>query len=254
MSAGRVVAIARQDLRVLRTDILPVTVLIAMPFLLIPFLLPAFGEALRVEGVVGANGAEQAVPGMAVTFGYFLVGNVSFSFFREHGWNTWDRLRASSAGTAEILLGKAIVPLLQAGAQFVALFVLGGFLVGLHVRGSWLALVAVGACFSLYLIGTGLVITALCRTFVQANAIVNVTALVLAGLAGAIVPFGLLPVWAQGLAPAIPSYWAMQGYERAILDRGSVLGPVAALLGFSLFFAVVAAVRFRFEESKVGFV
>lgn len=254
MNAGRVLAIARQDLRVLRTDVLPVTVLIAMPFLLMPFLLPAFGAALRVEGVAGANGAEQAVPGMAVTFGYFLVANVSFGFFREHGWSTWERLRASPAGTPEILLGKTAVPLLQAAAQFVALFVLGGFLVGLHVRGSWLELAAVGTCFSLYLIATGMVVTALCQTFMQANVIVNVTALVLAGLAGAIVPFGLLPAWAQALAPAIPSYWAMQGYERAILGRGGVLVPVAVLLAFSLLFALVAAVRFRLDETKVGFV
>ncbi len=254
MNAARAIAIARQDLRLLRTDVLPVTVLIAMPFLLMPFLLPAFDEALRVEGMAGANGAEQAVPGMAVTFGYFLVAIVSFGFFREHGWNTWERLRASPAGTPEILLGKTVVPLLQAAAQFVALFVLGGFLVDLHIHGSWLALMAIGTCFSLCLIGAGLVITALCQTFLQANAIVNVTALVLAGLAGAIVPFGLLPPWAQALAPAIPSYWAMRGYERAILGHGSVLGPVVVLLAFSLLFALAAAFRLHLDETKVGFV
>lgn len=255
MNIGRVAAIARQDLRLLRTDLMPVTVLIVMPFLLMPFLLPAYDEALRVGGLPQASGAEQAVPGMTVTFGFFLAGNVSFGFFREHAWKTWERLRASPASAAEILLGKMVTPLLQAAVQFVVLFVLGGFLMGLQVRGSWFALIAVGGCFSLCLVTTGLALTALCRTFLQANTVVNILGLVLAGLAGAIVPANLLPEWAQEIGPAIPSYWAMQGYERAILGQGgSVLVPVLALLAFSLLPAAVALAKFRFDETKVGFV
>jgi ABC-2 type transport system permease protein len=254
MSVGRVIAIARQDLRILRTDLMPVMVLVVMPLLLMPFLLPAFGEALRVGGLTTANGAEQAVPGMAVTFGFFLVANVCFGFYREHTWHTWERLRASPAGSAEILLGKMVAPLLQAAVQFVVLFGLGGYLMHLHVRGSWPALVAVGGSFSLYLVTTGLAVTALCRTFLQANAIVNITALVLAGFAGAIVPSSLLPPWAQDIAPAIPSYWAMQGYQRAILgEGGGVLVPVSILLAFSAALALVALAKFRFDETKVGF-
>lgn len=255
MSARRVIAIARQDLRLLRRDLLPVTVLVAMPLLLAPFLLPAFDKALRVEGLGPASGAEQAIPGMAVTFAFFLVATVSFGFFREHAWNTWERLRASPASTADIVVGKTLVPLLQAATQFVALFVLGGFLMGLHVRGSWLGLIAVCIAFSLYLIASGLAVTALCRTVFQATAIVNVSALVLAGLAGAIVPLGLMPAWARDIAPAIPSYWAMQGYRRAISGQGgSVVLSVAILLAFALALALVAAVRFRSDEAKVGFV
>ena len=254
MRGTRILAIARQDLRVLRTDLMPVVALVVMPLLLTPFLLPAFDEALRVDGRPAATGAEQAVPGMAVTFGFFLVGNVCFGFFREHAWSTWERLRASAAGAPEILLGKMVVPLFEAAVEFVILFVVGGFLMGLHVHGSWLALMAVGGCFSLYLVATGLAVTALCGTFLQANVIVNITGLVLAGLAGAIVPSSLLPEWAQVIAPAVPGYWAMQGYEHAILGQGSILVPVLVLLAFALVFALIASVRFRIDETKVGFV
>src|SRR6185295_6561976 len=97
MSLVRVAAIAKRDLKVLRTDFFPVTVLIVLPFVLMPFLQPAFKLALSVEGHHGATGAEQVIPGMAVTFGFFLVGNLSLGFYREHGWNTWERLRASPA-------------------------------------------------------------------------------------------------------------------------------------------------------------
>jgi ABC-2 type transport system permease protein len=253
MSLERIAAIARLDLKVLRTDSMPAIMLILMPLLLMPFLKPAFDVALHIEGHRGATGAEQVVPGMAVTFGFFLVGNVSLGFYREHAWRTWDRLRASPAGTVEILVGKMVSPLLQAITQFAVLFGLGGLLMGLHVQGSWLALCAVGASFGVYLVTTGLAITALCRTVLQANAIVNLGTLLLAGLAGALVPYSLLPGWAQDLSPVVPSYWAMQGYKAAIFGEGAaVLEPILLLLGFSVVSALVASTRLRFDETKVG--
>ena len=55
----------------------------------------AFAPAMAQLGVPNANGSEQVVPVTAVTFSFFLVGNVGFVIFREHGWHTWVRLRAS---------------------------------------------------------------------------------------------------------------------------------------------------------------
>lgn len=253
MNLGRIAAIARQDLKILRTDPMPAMLLIVMPLILMPFLQPAFKLALHVEGHHGATGAEQVVPGMAVTFGFFLVWNVSLGFYREHAWNTWERLRASPAGTGEILIGKIVTPLLQVVAQFGLLFGLAGLLMGLHVKGSWLALCAVAGVFGLYLVTTGLAVTALCRTSMQANAVANIGALLLAGLAGALVPYSLLPNWAQDIAPAVPSYWAMQGYKHAIFGEGTtVVEPILILFGFSILSALIASVRFRFDEAKVG--
>lgn len=254
MNSRRIAAIAKRDLKALRTDFFPVMLLIVMPFVLMPFLQPAFKLALTVEGLHEATGAEQVIPGMAVTFGFFLVGNVSLGFYREHGWNTWERLRASRAETSEILIGKMVAPLLQAVAQFVLLFGLGGFLMGLHVKGSLLALCAVAAAFALFLVTTGLAVTALCRSFIQANAVVNIGTLLLAGFAGALVPYTLLPGWAQDISPVVPSYWAMQGYKHAIIGEGaSVTEPILFLLGFALLSAVVASWRFRLDDTKVGF-
>src|SRR5437763_17171855 len=103
---ARSAAVGRQELRVLRSDPTPVIVLVAMPLVLMAFIKPAFRSALVTSGHPQANGAEQAVPGMAVLFAFFLIGFVSFAFFRDHGWTTWDRLRASRARPAEIMIGK----------------------------------------------------------------------------------------------------------------------------------------------------
>jgi len=255
MSVRRITAIVWQDLKILRADPMPAIMLIAMPLLLMPFLKSAFDVVLHVEGHRRATGAEQVVPGMAVTFGFFLVGNVSLGFYREHAWRTWERLRASAAGPGEILAGKMITPLLQAIAQFGVVFGLGGLLMGLHVHGSWVALCAVATAFSLYLVTTGLAVTALCRTVLQANAIVNIGTLLLAGLAGALVPYSLLPVWARDVAPIVPSYWAMQGYKHAIFGGGtSVVEPILLLVGFSVLSVAVVVARFRLDDEKVGLV
>lgn len=252
MSLRRISAIARHDLRILRSDPMAVVPLIVLPLVVMPFLRPAFRAALHLAGLHRANGAEQVIPGMAVTFGFFLVMNTSSSFFREHAWKTWDRLRASPAGTTEILLGKMVTPLVEVTLQFVLLFGLAGLLMGLHVRGSWLALCAVGCAFALFLVTTGIAVTGVCRTYMQANAAVTAGALVMAGFAGALVPYSLLPSWAQTIAPLVPSYWAMQGYKQAIFGGNAILVPILVLLAFSLLAAGVALSRFRLDESKIG--
>jgi ABC-2 type transport system permease protein len=248
----RSIAIARQDWRILRRDPFPVIVPVVLPLLLIPFVTPAFRLGFVAEHVGHTAGAEQAVPAMDVTFAFFLVGNSSMGFFREHAWRTWDRLRASPANNYEIVLGKIVVPLSQAMGQFSLLFGIGVLCLGLTVRGSWGWLVAVGMAYSLYLVAMGLAVIALCKTYMQANAITNVGALLIAGLGGALVPHAFLPSWAQVLSPAVPSYWAMSGYRQAILGHGTPLVGVGVLLVFAAVCLVFAALRFRLDDTKIA--
>jgi ABC-2 type transport system permease protein len=252
MIPKRSVAIARQDWRILRRDPFPVIVPIVLPLLVIPFVEPAFRLGFVAEHMRHTAGADQAVPAMDVTFAFFLVGNSSMGFFREHAWRTWDRLRASPASNYEIVLGKIAVPLLQAVGQFALLFGLGVLCLGLTVRGSWGLLVAVGAAYSLYLVAMGLAVVALCKTYMQANAITTVGALFIAGLGGALVPHAFLPSWARALSPAVPSYWTMSGYREAILGYGHPLVSVAVLLASATVCLVFAALRFRLDDTKIA--
>jgi ABC-2 type transport system permease protein len=253
MLLTRSLAIARNDVRIMTHDYFPVVLLVVMPLVGMIFMKSAFRSTVIAEGVPHANGAEQAVPGMAVTFGFMLVSYVGFGFFREHSWNTWDRLRASPASTLEITAGKVASSLLLAAIQFALLFGVGGVLLGLHVRGSWLAIMAVAVAFSLFLVATGLAITAVCRSVMQANAFAYIGMVLFSCLAGALVPESTLPSWAKTISPAIPSYWAMRGYRDAILGHASVVLPVVVLLGFAVCLAVLATMRLRFDETKIGF-
>jgi ABC-2 type transport system permease protein len=255
MSRRRSGAIIRNDLRILRSDPAFLIVMIAMPLIVMGFIKPAFRSALVFEGAAGANGAEQVVPGTAVLFGLFLVGNLGFAVFREHGWNTWERLRASSATTGDIMLGKAVTPLLSLLVQQAVLIGIGGLLFDLHLRGSWVGMALVALAFGLSLVGLGFLLLAVCRTVMQLNALTNIGTMVLGGLGGAITPITSLPDWARAIAPAVPSYWAMRGYRTVILDGGGVadvLVPVAVLLAFGIGYALIAAFRFRMEDTKLS--
>lgn len=253
VSGVRVRAIARQDLQILRRDPFFVIVMTLMPLLLMGFLNPGMGGALERSGLPGVGGAAQVVPGMSIVFAFFSVANLGYGMFREHGWNTWDRLRSTPAGTADIMMGKALVPVGVLAVQLCVFFLAGGAITRLEVRGSLLALAVVAAVTELTVVCLGLLLVAVCRNIMQLNAFANLGSIVFAGLGGALAPVGVLPGWVRVLARATPGYWSMEGFRAVIIfGRGlaGVLVPVLVLVLFSAGFAVLAWRRFRVEESK----
>ena len=256
MSLWRSWAVARHDLRILRSDPVFLVVMTVMPLIVMAFIKPAFGTSISMGAEPGIDtGAEHAVPGVTVMFAFFLVGNVGFGVFREHGWNTWERLRASRASPTEVMAGKVVVPLLTLALQLAVLIGLGGVLFGLRVRGSLVAMAAVAAAFAVCLVCLGLLLLATARSIMQLNAVSNLGTMLFAGLGGAIAPISALPDWARAVAPATPSYWAMRGFRSVIAGGGlaDIALPVAVLGLFSAGFAILAAIRFRFDEVKVSF-
>ncbi|QXJ25689.1 ABC transporter permease [Actinomadura graeca] len=254
-SLGRIASLVRHDLRLQLRDPAPLLVRSAMPLLLMGFMQPLFRAALRADQVENATGAEQAVPGMAVMFTFFLVNLVGFAVFREHGWRTWNRLRASLARPCEIIAGRIVVPLCVAVLQLTVVFLAGGLLYDLRIAGSWPALVLVGAALALCVVMFGMALVSVCRTVSQMAVFANLAALVFAGLGGALTPLSALPGWARPVAPGVPSYWAMRGFTDVVIDGGgvgAVVLPVVVLLGFSAGFAAVTLLFFRFEHQKVS--
>ena len=255
-STGRVLALARHDLRVLRRDPVFLLVFTLMPLAFMAFTRDAFGAALSAANPgMDLNGAEQVVPGATVIFSGFLVGNLGFGVFREHGWNTWDRLRASTLTTPELLAGKAVAPVVSLLLQLTVMLGGGALLFDLHVRGDVSALLAVAVALIAMEVALGFMLLSVCRSVLQLNAVTNVGAMVLGGLGGAVTPVESLPGWAQAVAPFTPAYWAMQGFTDVIVDGAGLaqLGtPLLVLGGFTLAFVVVAALRFRVEDSKLS--
>ena len=255
MSFRRSLAVARHEFRVLRRDLAFFVMFLAMPLLLMAFLTPSSKAIYQVRGGDASQGVAQAVPGISVFFSLFLMNNVAVIFFREHSWNTWERLRASWARPAEIMLGKAITPFVHSLVQLAVLFVAGGILFGLEINGSYPGLVLVAVAFSCFLVAAGFALVALCRTLTQVNLLNNVGSFLLAGLGGAVAPLEVLPGWARAVAPISPGYWAMRGFRAVIVGRGGVgdvVVPVGVLLAIAAGLLLIAAARFRVEDAKVG--
>src|SRR3954454_23308431 len=104
-------AIVRHELRILLREPMPLVILTLMPLVLMALFKPVF-----------ETGAAQSVPGMVVLFGFFLVGQVGYVFFREHVWGRWQRLRATGHSPPQLRPGKVVVPLATSAVQFAILF------------------------------------------------------------------------------------------------------------------------------------
>lgn len=251
----RVWAETVHETRLLLRDPAPIVVAVAMPLLLIPFLQPMFHLFLAASGHSTVSGAALAVPGTAVMFSFFLAGFAGFSFFHEHEWGTWPRLRASSGSPLALVVGKLVPWLVTTLLQLGILFVVGRLLFGLQIRGSLVALVVVSAFVGLTVVSVTIAAVAVCSTVQQLNTVTSLGAILLGGLGGALTPTRLLPTWARWAGKGLPSTWAIQAFRSVVVDGGglaNVLGACAVLLAWSVGLCLLAAATFDYQDTKVS--
>src|SRR5205085_11083906 len=98
----------------------------------------------------------------------------------------------------------------------------------------------------------GLLIAALGKTPNAARGASVFATLLMVMLGGAWVPTFIFPAWLQRITVAVPTRWAVDGFD-AMTWRGlgldAAIMPILVLLGFSLAFAAIAIARFRWEEA-----
>ena len=251
----RSLAIMENDLALVRLDPLLWVILIATPVIVMAFEKPAFAPLLRSEGYPFANGAEQAVPGLAVTFAFFNVTFAGIAFFREHIWSTWDRLRAQPVSSREILIGKLVPAFLLVCVQQAVLFIVGAGLFDFHSRGPVGALALIDLAFITWVIAFAFLVVAYATTFQQVLGIANLGAIVCGGFGGGLTPIPLLPSWSTDLAHFTPTWWAMRAFNKVVLQGQGVdaIGRSLLMLFVSAgVLAFVAALRFRLNDRKGG--
>jgi ABC-2 type transport system permease protein len=252
-----VIAIVKQQLRIIRRDPWFLMIMFLMPLVVMPLFKTTMGLSLQASGYSGASGAEQVVPGQVVMFGFFVGGSAGFCLFREHGWRTWDRLRASSASSSSLLLGFMIPWVVILTLFQCVLLTAGGVALGLRLNGgSPLAELAVILGYSFCVVSLIMLVSSTLRTVNQVNAFQNVGAMAFAGLGGALVPVAQLPGWAQAIGPITPAYWAMKGHRSVFLEAGSLADvalPVSVLMIAAAVLMGLATFRFRVDETKQFF-
>ncbi|WP_420621869.1 ABC transporter ATP-binding protein/permease [Candidatus Poriferisodalis sp.] len=167
--------VARNELRLLRRDPFPLFVLVGMPGVLLFFV---------TDAIIG--GPAHSVPALASLFALMGTGSMGFSFFREHGWGTWDRLRIAPIRTIHIVAGKAIPMLAVTVCQQLILVAIGIAVFNLEVPGGPAQLVTAALGCSAMYVALAIALTSLCRTMSQLNAASMLGTMAIADAGGAI--------------------------------------------------------------------
>jgi ABC-2 type transport system permease protein len=180
---------------------------------------------------------------------FFLMPFIGFTFYLEHQWNTWDRLRTTPLSTAEIAIGKLLPSFGVVCCQLGGTVLLERLAFGVRVKGSLLGFSMLLLAMALAVVALAFLLVVLCRTILTFDAVVFVIALVGGALGGGFTPSeNLLPGWAHLPQHAMPAYWAVAGLRAAFFGGNEVhrLGSsTLALLGFALAFGLLGALLFR---------
>lgn len=233
-------ALIRHNLMQIRREPGPLASRLVIPLAFLILLHPLYEQAQP-----GQRGVAQAVIASLVTFSLLAMSLSGSSFLSERIWHTWERLRATAAGPAELLIGKT-VPVMAALILQQALVI--GFAVavlGLTVTGLPALAVAVLA-WTLALVGIGAAVGLLARSLTALSACFDIGAMILSSLGGALVPLAALPAWIRHIAPVSPGYWAVSALQAALRgDTSRALLASAVLLAFAACTGMVAAIRVR---------
>ena len=246
-------ALIGHNMKLLLGDPGPIILYLIIPVLSILVMRPTMKTILVQEGYRNVNGSEQAVPGFMIMFMFLWVITLGRGFFIEHGWNTWERMRASQASIGQVLTGKLLPGALLILAQIVITMVIGLTVFGMSSKGPVLVLLVVVVPLIACVLAMTAAIVALVQTYAQLEAIGNMILIVFAAMGGALTPVASLPPTIRAIGHAFPSYWALLAAHNVILDGEGISGvlvPAAVLAGMTLVFAGIAMLRFNSSQAK----
>ncbi|WP_374358754.1 ABC transporter permease [Pseudoduganella danionis] len=198
------------------------------------------------------NGYAHSFAGMGVQFILFMGIDMGISILLARRSGIWNRLMAAPVTLTTVLLGRGLSGALIALGLMCALFACAMliFKVTISTLAGFLIL---AISFALMTAAFGLLIAAFGKTPEAARGMAVFATMIMVMLGGAWVPSFIFPEWMQQVTLAIPTRWAVDGFD-AVTWRGlgldAVLPPVAVLLGFALAFAVLAIWKFRREAQQ----
>jgi ABC-2 type transport system permease protein len=238
-SLWRLWTMVRHNVVLLARDPGPLLGYTVVPLLLITALRPLY--ATRGDGSMGTA---SITCGSLVLFSLISLNIVGHSLLNERSWFTWDRLRATPAATAELLLGKLIPFYLMLLLQQTVLLTYSSLVLGMRFEGSVAALVGIFLTWPTAVLAMGSLCAGLVRTHGQLNTINDIGAFVITIIGGGLTPLSELPRWMHQIAPLSPGYWGVAGYRAGLTsDSGtSSVPPLAVVLLIAAAAAMAAVV------------
>ena len=196
------------------------------------------------------NGYAHSFAGMSVQFILFMAVDMGIGILLARRMGIWNRLLAAPVSLTTVLLARAASAALIATGLLAAIFLCAMLIFKVDISNP-LGFAGVGICFALMTAGFGLLIAAFGKTPEAARGIAVFATLIMVMLGGAWVPSFVFPAWMQTLTIAIPTRWAVDGFD-AMTWRGlgmdAALAPMAVQLAFAAVFAGLAIWKFRRDQ------
>ncbi|MEO9613675.1 MAG: ABC transporter permease [Nitratireductor sp.] len=189
------------------------------------------------------------VPGLlGVILQMTMVMMTSIALTREIERGTMENLLAMPASPAEIMLGKVLPYLVVGGVQVAVVLVTAKLLFSVPFVGSLPLLLGAILIFVLALVLLGYTISTIARTQMQALQLAFFFFLPSILVSGFMFPYRGMPGWAQVFGEILPLTHFLR-VVRAVMLKGADLAAIgteiAWLIGFVVFFSVLALLRFR---------
>ena len=196
-------------------------------------------------------GFEQSVPGMLVMFTMLVLLNVGgITILAERRQGILRRLASAPISRGAVVVAKWGARLALGLVQIGFAMITGTLLFKVHWGGHLGAVVLLLAAYAGMIAAFGLLLGNFARVDGQVVGLGVVLSNVLAALGGCWWPIEISPPWAQKIALAFPTGWAMDGLHK-LMSFGAgpqaVLPHVAAFLIVTLAAGAVLTRTFRFQ-------
>jgi ABC-2 type transport system permease protein len=197
------------------------------------------------------NSYAHSFAGMGVQFILLMGVDMAIGLLTMRRLGLWKRLRAAPLSRSKLLGSRIASTALIALIVFAVIYAVAFSVFNVRIDGSVIGFIAVLVAFALLTASFGLLIAALGKTPEATRGLAILATLLMVMLGGAWVPSFVFPAWLQTISLFVPTRWAIDGLDAMTwrgLGAGAALLPVAAMLGFSAVFAVLAIARFQWEE------
>jgi ABC-2 type transport system permease protein len=199
------------------------------------------------------NALTHTSPGMMLQFAIAGLLTAAQIIVTERKSRTLQRLLTTATRRVHIICGHYLAIFLLIFTQFIILIIFGQYFLKVDYLRLPSATLLVAFSAALCISAMGLLIGILARTEEQAITFSLVPMFIFSGLGGAWVPLEFTGKTFQTIGHLSPVAWGMDGFEN-ICARGlgfeSVLIPSAALVGYAVFFFLLAAWRINASEEK----
>lgn len=207
--------------------------------------------SLAVKKTSNESALAHTAPGMMLQFAIAGLLTAAQVIVADRKSRTLQRLLTTATRRVHIVLGHYLAIFFLIFAQFMILIIFAQLALNVDYLRVPAATLLVAFCAALCISALGLLIGILAKSEEQAIIFSLIPMFVFAGLGGAWVPLEVTGPTFQTIGHVSPVAWGMDGFEN-IVARGlgfeSVLLPAAALIGYAVFFFLLAVERFRKVE------